>query len=136
MITQSFGGYVAGSGAAGLIGSFVYTLATTSFGARPAAIIAAVGIAPSVMLCVYFFVLPLPEDVEREAGNGGGEREGGDGGEEEPPRLIMGSLKLNEKLQLVRPMIWGYMAPLAILMFLENVTTQASSNTAPFEIQH
>jgi hypothetical protein len=25
---------------------------------------------------------------------------------------------------LVKPMVWGYMVPLAIMMFLENVTTQ------------
>ena len=86
-------------------------------------------------VCVYIFVLPLLENVEHEAGNGRGEREGSERGEEELCS-IMGSLKLNEKLQLVRPMIWGYISPLAILMFLENIAAQASSNTAPFEIQH
>ncbi|KAF8252206.1 hypothetical protein K440DRAFT_658038 [Wilcoxina mikolae CBS 423.85] len=120
MIAQSFGGYAAGSGAAGLIGSFVYTLCTTSFGARPAAVIAAVGVVPSIMLCVYFCVLPSAEEVEREAGNGDDNPEGLEDDEES----IIGSLKLSEKLQLVKPMIWGYMAPLAIMMFLENITTQ------------
>jgi hypothetical protein len=125
MISQSFGGYAAGSGAAGLIGSFVYTLCTTSFGARPAAVIAVVGVVPSIMLCVYFCLLPSAEEVEREVGNGG---DGGDGPEglEDDEESIIGSLKLSEKLQLVKPMIWGYMAPLAIMMFLENITTQVS----------
>ena len=60
MISESFGGYAAGSGAAGLIGSFMYTLATTSFGARPEAVISLVGLAPTVMLLQYFCLLPSP----------------------------------------------------------------------------
>ncbi|KAI5820572.1 CLN3 protein-domain-containing protein [Pyronema omphalodes] len=115
MITQSFSGYAAGSGAAGLIGSFLYTLSTTSFGVRPSAVLSFVGTVPCLMLLTYFLLLPSAEEINRKAGII-------DDDEEE--ESIIGPLKLREKLQLVRPMIWGYMAPLAILMFMENVTTQ------------
>jgi hypothetical protein len=116
-ISQAFGGYAAGSGAAGLIGSLFYTLFTVSFGARPSAVLSAVGLAPIVMLVVYFCILPSPDAVEAEA-------RGGDSEDEYPDASVIGSLKLADKLRLVKPMIWGYMAPLAIMMFLENVMTQ------------
>jgi hypothetical protein len=117
MISRAFGGYAAGSGAAGLIGSFFYTLFTVSFGARPSAVLSAVGLAPIIMLVVYFCILPSPEAVEAGAGVGDGE-------DEDSEASIIRSLKLGDKLQLVKPMVWGYMVPLAIMMFLENVTTQ------------
>ncbi|TGZ81330.1 hypothetical protein EX30DRAFT_286802, partial [Ascodesmis nigricans] len=109
MITQSMGGYAAGSGAAGLIGSFVYTLLTgASVGASPSLVLSGVGIVPAVMLLVYFLVLPKPSTNSVS--------KGGDS--------LIGDLGLADKLRLVGPLIWGYMAPLAALMFLENITTQ------------
>jgi hypothetical protein len=129
MITQSFSGYAAGSGAAGLIGSFLYTLSTTSFGVRPSAVLSFVGTVPCLMLLTYFLLLPSAEEINRRAGIST------DTDDEE--ESIIGPLKLRQKLQLVRPMIWGYMAPLAILMFMENVTTQGILPTIlwhlPFE---
>jgi hypothetical protein len=82
------------------------------------------------MLCIYFCVLPSAEEVEREAGSG----DDSPGGLEDHEESIIGPLKLSEKLQLVKPMIWGYMAPLAIMMFLENVTTQVRNiSPSPFQ---
>lgn len=67
MISHSFGGYAAASGAAGLIGAFVYTLFTTSFGVRPAAVISIVGAAPMLMVATYSCVLQSVEEVHRTA---------------------------------------------------------------------
>ncbi|RPB05369.1 hypothetical protein L873DRAFT_1832630 [Choiromyces venosus 120613-1] len=117
MISQSFGGYAAGSGAAGLIGSFAYTVLTTSFAVSPK-VLSGIGVVPTVMLFAYFFLLPSFVEVERAAAASGArdvppieESTGGN---------LIGDLKLGDKLRLVRPMIWGDMAPLAIMMFLEN----------------
>lgn len=126
MITHSFGGYAAGSGAAGLLGSFTYTLLTSSFGVTPSAVLSGIGLVPTVMLLTYTLVLPSPKAVgEAVLANTKNiddlpiEEAGGvDKGE------IIGSLKLGDKIRMVRPMVIGYMTPLAILMFLENVTTQ------------
>lgn len=127
MISRSLGGYAAGSGAAGLLGSFTYTLLTSSFGVTPSAVLSGIGIAPTIMLLTYSLVLPSP-NAAREAAFANSkdiddipveeEAEGGDKGE------IIGGLKLADKIRMVRPMAIGYMTPLAILMFLENVTTQ------------
>lgn len=73
----------------------------------------------------YFFILPSPKECEEAALAGGAdideiqmEEVRGTGNGE-----TISDLKLGDKLRLVRPMIIGYMAPLAILMFLENITT-------------
>jgi hypothetical protein len=126
VIAQAFGGYAAGSGAAGLIGSFLYTFFTTSLGARPSAVLSAVGLAPILMSVTYSYILPSAEEVEKEAG-------GNDDEDENSEDSLVGALKLGDKLQLVKPMIWQYMAPLAILMFLENVTTQVGARSCSFE---
>ncbi|KAH0614402.1 uncharacterized protein H6S33_000038 [Morchella sextelata] len=126
MISRSFGGYAAGSGAAGLVGSFIYTLLTSSFGVTPSAVLSGIGIVPSIMLMTYFFVLPSPKECDEAALASGTDideiqmEEVGGAGKEE----MISDLKLGDKLRLVRPMVIGYMAPLAILMFLENITTQ------------
>lgn len=126
MIGCSFGGYAAGSGAAGLLGSFTYTLLTSSFGVTPSAVLSGIGLVPTIMLLTYYSVLPSPGAVgEAIVINSKDmddppiqEIEGSSKGE------VMGGLRLGDKIRMVRPMVFGYMTPLAILMFLENVTTQ------------
>lgn len=126
MIAHSFGGYAAGSGAAGLLGSFTYTLLTRSFGVTPSAVLSGIGLVPTVMLFIYTLVLPSPKAVGEAALvnikniddlpiEEVGEIDKGE---------MIGNLKLGDKVRMVRPMVIGYMTPLAILMFLENVTTQ------------
>lgn len=126
MISRSLGGYAAGSGAAGLLGSFTYTLLTSSFGVTPSAVLSGIGILPTIMLLTYSLVLPSP-NAAREAALGNSKdtddipmQEVGEGDKGE----IIGGLGLGDKIRMVRPMAIGYMTPLAILMFLENVTTQ------------
>lgn len=119
MISQSMGGYAAGSGAAGLIGSFIYTFFTgATVGASPSFVLSGVGLVPCVMLLVYFFALPPP--CEEEAADG--------------KLPIVQSLGLGDKLRLVKPMVMGYMAPLAVLMFLENITTQVMQPLPIFDV--
>lgn len=126
MISRSLGGYAAGSGAAGLLGSFTYTLLTSSFGVTPSAVLSGIGVLPTIMLLTYSLVLPSP-DAAREAALANSKdiddipmQEVGEGDKGE----IIGGLGLGDKIRMVRPMAIGYMTPLAILMFLENVTTQ------------
>lgn len=133
MIARSFGGYAAGSGAAGLVGSFIYTLLTTSFAVSPSAVLSGIGLVPTVMLLTYFFILPSPKVVDEIAMASSKDVDdipmqvaGGKDKEE-----MISDLKLGDKLRLVRPMVIGYMAPLAILMFLENITTQARNQINP-----
>lgn len=125
MIGCSFGGYAAGSGAAGLFGSFTYTLLTSSFGVTPSAVLSGIGLIPTIMLLTYYLVLPSPKAVSEVAVNS---KDMDDPPIQEAERIskgeIIGGLRLGDKIRMVRPMIIGYMTPLAILMFLENVTTQ------------
>ena len=129
MIASTFGGYAAGSGAAGLIGSAVYTV-LTGLGVHPSWVLALVGTFPSVVLAVYIFVLPSAEAAASEARARGkigeGESFDVDAGQQKTESVIS-TLKLSDKLRLIKPMIWGYMMPLAVLMFLENITTQVGS---------
>lgn len=126
MIARSFGGYAAGTGSAGLLGSFTYTLLTTSFEVSPSGVLSGIGLAPTVTLLTYFLVLPSPKAVDEDTlasikdidGVPTQDIRGRDKGR------IIGDLKLGDKIRMVRPMVIGYMAPLAILMFLENITTQ------------
>lgn len=123
MIGCSFGGYAAGSGAAGLLGSFIYTLLTSSFGVTPSAVLSGIGLIPTIMLLTYFSVLPSSK-VVREATVISGKDMDGAPVQESFKGEIIGGLRLGDKIRMVRPMVIGYMTPLAILMFLENITTQ------------
>jgi len=131
MINMSFGGYAAGSGAAGLIGAGIYTALTNTFSVRPESVLSGVGLVPTLMLATYFLLLPSEAQVRAEGGGDETDEEVVDYGQES----AMGGMKLGDKLALVKPLIWGYMAPLAIQMFLENITTQVrilpSPNTVP-----
>lgn len=123
MIGCSFGGYAAGSGAAGLLGSFIYTLLTSSFGVTPSAVLSGIGLIPTIMLLTYFSVLPSSK-VVREATVISGKDIDGPPVQGTSKGEIIGGLRLGDKIRMVRPMVIGYMTPLAILMFLENITTQ------------
>ncbi|KAI5799898.1 CLN3 protein-domain-containing protein [Geopyxis carbonaria] len=126
MISKSFGGYAAGSGAAGLIGAALYTFFTSSMGVSPSSVLSAIGVAPTLMLATFLFLLPSSEAVAMEAQlNGISEDEDEEDilQNDEADTLISG-LRLSDKLRLVKPMIWGYMAPLATVMLIENTTTQ------------
>lgn len=124
MISSSFGGYAAGSGAAGLIGSFLYTLFTTSFGARPSSVLSLIGFFPSIVLLVYLFILPSAEEVAEEVRLRSKEGLDSPLDVSHKNESVISILKLSDKLRIAGPLIWGYMMPLAVLMFLENITTQ------------
>lgn len=138
MIGYSFGGYAAGSGAAGLLGSFTYTLLTSSCGVTPSAVLSGIGFVPTIMLLTYSLVLPSPKNVSEAAlanskdinDHPMQETGGRDRGE------IVSGLELGDKIRMVRPMVIGYMTPLAVLMFLENVTTQVRLTLIPCHIFH
>ena len=118
-IANSFGGYAAGSGAAGLIGSGLYTALTGPGHVPTNYVLAGMGIVPGVMLTTYGFLLP---DMEVD---GNAPRPGKPNGpRHHSKKAKIKDLAIRDKLRLVKPMVWGYMLPLATLMLLENTTIQ------------
>ncbi|KAI5809076.1 batten's disease protein Cln3 [Peziza echinospora] len=129
-MTQSLGGYAAGSGAAGLIGSAVYTILTSWAGVETPYVLSGMGLVPVILLVVYGLLLPEVEigptgEEEEELNSIETNLEAGHGSAgNQIPHLRIQDLAVRDKLKLVQPMVLGYMLPLATLMLLENTTIQ------------
>lgn len=90
----------------------MYTFCTSTLGISPNATISAIGLFPVTLLFTYAFLLPRPA----EAGQVEGELEEGE------QEIV--DLPLKAKLNIVKPMFLGFMAPLAALMLVEYTTVQ------------
>lgn len=135
-IAQSFGGYAAGSGAAGLLGSGVYTLLTGIGGVETRFVLAGMGLVPTIMLGTYIGVLPGVEigEVNKSEDDGGEDGVGLKAHKSQQHHEKIKDLAIRDKLRLVKPMVWGYMLPLATLMLLENTTIQGILPTSLFHL--
>lgn len=118
-ISHSFGGYAAGSGAAGLIGSAMYTVLTGGlFELKTKFVLGGMAVVPAIMLSTWGWLLPDFETASSGEDEENGKEAAGNG------KMKIADMKVRDKLKMVKPMIWGYMLPLATMMLLENTTIQ------------
>jgi hypothetical protein len=110
----AFGGYTAGTGAAAVLGAWLYTFATSTLQWTSSWVIAIIGgISPISCMFCYAFILPRPE-MEKISAT-----------EEEKEGIVQ--LPWRDKLCIVRPMFVPYMLPLATIFFVENAINQVRS---------
>lgn len=75
---------------------------------------------------MYVFVLPSAEAVNLEA-QVDESKLFEVGSRQQKTESMINTLTLSNKLRIQKLMIWGYVMPLAVLMFLENITMKVDS---------
>ncbi|KAH0610092.1 uncharacterized protein H6S33_012638 [Morchella sextelata] len=124
----AFGGYTTGSGCAALVGAFMYTFSTSTLHFTPSGTISVIGIFPAVILLTYALLLPDPSCTSAKRALPTSRRRSSIAEES------ISSLPTLSKLRIARPLFWRYMAPLALVMLLENTVVQGVLPTLLFPL--
>lgn len=137
----SIGGFSAGTGGAGLAGSFLFLLFTNIFklSARQALLFFA--IAPFCHLLAYYFILPPPTTDFEPPSTNDGPIYSADGRIEDANDIIpletnfKGAVShIYETMQRIRPLLQPYMVPLCSVYIFEYVINQGISPTLLFPL--
>lgn len=120
----AFGGYGAGSGSSGLLGSFSYTLVTTQFGVDPRRVLSFVSLAPIIANIGYHFLLPSPYSSTANISRNSSSTTG---------HAIL-DLPLASKLRIYRGLAIPFMGPIAVNFFLDAILTQGILPTLLFSL--
>ncbi|KAI5849301.1 batten's disease protein Cln3 [Morchella snyderi] len=124
----AFGGYTTGSGCAALVGAFIYTFSTSTLHFSPSDTISVIGIFPVVILITYALLLPDPSCTSAKRALPASSRRSSIAEDS------ISSLPALSKLRIARPLFWRYMAPLALVMLLENTVVQGVLPTLLFPL--